>query len=321
MKALAILGEKSFKRCGARQMRMGWMKSLKASFKQRGGSFGVIRKSLKKPGMTAALLVLATVLLLLSSVPMTARAEDPVKVIVNGKNVIFPDVQPYIDANGRIIVPVRFVSEALGCKVEWHGETQTVSFSRGMIRAELTIGKKEITVMEVKKTMDTIAVLQTGRTLVPMRFVAEAFGCKVSWEAKTRTATIIDSGKDTYMVGAFSIYLEAGDDTFRNTDGGFGVVKKSGLILGDSTGIGGRPVFLIDIKVDLPETDIPKQRQEVREILNQQLSSKVVNEIMAYSEKKTDRFERLELKEWNDGKYNIVISGGIGPIAITIYTQ
>jgi hypothetical protein len=271
--------------------------------------------------MTAALLVLATVLLLLSSIPMTAIAEDPVKVIVYGKNVIFPDVQPYIDANGRIIVPVRFVSEALGCKVEWHGETQIVNFSRGMIRAELTIGKKEITVMEVKKTMDTIAVLQTDRTLVPMRFVAEAFGCKVSWEAKTRTATIVDTGKDTYMVGEYSIYLEEGDDTFRNTDGGFGVVKKSGLTIADGQGIGGRPVLTIQIRVDIQETDIPKQRQEVRGILSQQLSSKLVDEIMTYCGKKTDRFDRLEFKEWYEGKYNIVVIGGTGPIVITIYTQ
>ena len=274
---------------------------------------------MKKKEMTATLLIFATLFGLFAILPGTALAADPIKVFVNGKAVVFPDEQPYIDDNGRTVVPVRFVTEALGCKVEWRAATQTVTIDRGKIHVELTIGKKEITVLGVRKTMDTSAVLKAGRTFVPIRFVSEAFGCKVGWETKTRTVTIDDPGKDVYMVGSFSLAIEDGDNLSRGTDGGLTVIKKSGLILGDEKGIGGKAVLTIQIKVDIPSTDIPKQRQETESLLKQCLSAKVADEIMAYVAGKQVFSTLLATKDWKEGKYSITAGGGIGPIAISIY--
>ncbi len=47
----------------------------------------------------------------------TCYASGNVKVVVDGKEVEFPDAEPFIDINGRTMVPLRFVSEALGAKV------------------------------------------------------------------------------------------------------------------------------------------------------------------------------------------------------------
>jgi N-acetylmuramoyl-L-alanine amidase len=56
--------------------------------------------------------------------------EEPktITIKVDGK-IIETDVEP-INVNGRVLVPVRAVAEALGCKVDWDGDTQTVKITR-----------------------------------------------------------------------------------------------------------------------------------------------------------------------------------------------
>ena len=58
------------------------------------------------------------------------RLEEPktITIKVDGK-IIETDVEP-INVNGRVLVPVRAVAEALGCKVDWDGDTQTVKITR-----------------------------------------------------------------------------------------------------------------------------------------------------------------------------------------------
>ena len=53
------------------------------------------------------------------------KNSDLIKINVNDKEVQM-DTKPYIE-NGRTMVPVRFISEALGLKVDWNGEVQKVS--------------------------------------------------------------------------------------------------------------------------------------------------------------------------------------------------
>jgi len=102
----------------------------------------------------------------------------PLRVVVNGEEVKFPDAQPFIDANGRTQTPARFIGEALG--VFEKSETTLVLF----------IGKREYEVNGQKKQMDTEALLIEGRTFVPARYVAEAFGATVSWNAAIKTVYI-----------------------------------------------------------------------------------------------------------------------------------
>ncbi|WP_010248653.1 stalk domain-containing protein [Acetivibrio cellulolyticus] len=54
-------------------------------------------------------------------------AEMPLRVVVDGEKVSFPDVQPFIDGNGRTQVPVRFVSEELGAQVDWNSGLEALS--------------------------------------------------------------------------------------------------------------------------------------------------------------------------------------------------
>ena len=273
---------------------------------------------MNKTKLTAAIMTAALIMTLLAAMPTHAVASEPIKVTVNGQNVNFPDVQPYIDSNGRTMVPVRFVTEALGCDVKWDGETRTVTIDRGTIYAELTIGKNEIILLDISREMDTSAVLRNGRTFVPARFVAEAFGCDVKWDGSTRTVIINDSGKDVYKVGDIAIPINPGDRVNRTTSGSLSVIKESGLII-----IGGSssdsPMLMIYIKVDMEDKDIPKQRQETEDLLKQIASEETVKEIMEYSQLKTNRFEDLEMRKWYEGNCKIIMSGDVGPIVLTLF--
>lgn len=118
---------------------------------------------------------------------------SPVKVVVNDEELTFPDAGPYINADKRTMVPLRFVSEALGCAVEWEESGKSVLISREGKTISLTIGRKIVLVDGVRREMDTTPVLKDGRTMVPLRFVSEFLDKKVDWDQETHTVTVYSS--------------------------------------------------------------------------------------------------------------------------------
>ena len=98
-------------------------------------------------------------------------------------------VQPYLK-DGRTFVPVRFLSERMGAAVDWDAGTRTVTIRRGEKTIALTIGQTAYTADGVAKTLDAPAEIMGGRTMVPIRFVSEALGRWVGWDAKNRLVVI-----------------------------------------------------------------------------------------------------------------------------------
>ena len=107
---------------------------------------------------------------------------------MNEKYISF-DQQPIIE-NGRTLVPLRAIFEALGADVTWDSATQTVTATKGTKKISLTIGSTKMSVDGVIKTLDVSAKLLGGRTLVPVRAVSEAFGCNVEWDGANQTVII-----------------------------------------------------------------------------------------------------------------------------------
>jgi len=133
-----------------------------------------------------------TVLLLtLCFLALPVSAE--IRVMVNNTPVTF-DSPPIIE-NGRTLVPMRFIFEALGAEVSWNGETQTAIGVRGDTTVSVPIGETTAYINEEAKMLDVPAKIVEGRTLVPARFVAESFGCDVRWQQKTQTVWITDGEK------------------------------------------------------------------------------------------------------------------------------
>ncbi|MGN1004335.1 MAG: copper amine oxidase N-terminal domain-containing protein [Oscillospiraceae bacterium] len=154
--------------------------------------------NIKKTWRRLLPLVLVLALCITSLVVPAAAAEDAaVNVRVNGYLVNFPDQKPIVDKNDRTLIPVRFVAEELGADVSWDGKLNAAVIEKDGLTITVPIGSKELTVTDASgKTtnvaMDTEAVLENSRTLVPIRFVAEAMGAWVSYSSSFRTVQIYD---------------------------------------------------------------------------------------------------------------------------------
>lgn len=102
------------------------------------------------------------------------------------------DVAAFIE-NGRTMLPVRFVADALGVKdqdIVWNGAARTVTIFKGNRIIQLTIDKYQMLVNGTPVMMDSPAIIKDGRTFLPVRFVAQALGANISWDEATRTVTI-----------------------------------------------------------------------------------------------------------------------------------
>ncbi|MCL2336557.1 MAG: copper amine oxidase N-terminal domain-containing protein [Firmicutes bacterium] len=115
-----------------------------------------------------------------------AAAQAGTQVIVDGKAVSF-DTPPVL-ANGRMLVPLRSIFEALNTTVNWDGATQTITATKGDINIKLVVGGQAYK-NDQAVALDVPAKLVDGRTLVPLRFVSEALGANVDWNNGVITIT------------------------------------------------------------------------------------------------------------------------------------
>lgn len=118
-----------------------------------------------------------------------------IAVIVNGNKVEF-DVQPQI-INGRTMVPVRGIFEALNTVVDWDGSTQTVIAKKDNTIIKFTINELSFKKNNEIKKLDVPAQIIDGRTLVPVRAIGESFDCTVDWEDSGVTKKVIINSINT----------------------------------------------------------------------------------------------------------------------------
>jgi hypothetical protein len=111
-----------------------------------------------------------------------------VAVELNGAKISFD--QPPVIENGRTLVPIRAITEAMGAEVKWDESTQTATITLNEDTVTIAIGSDVIYKNGNAIKIDSPAKSLNGRTLVPLRAVAEAFGASVSWNADTQTASI-----------------------------------------------------------------------------------------------------------------------------------
>lgn len=118
----------------------------------------------------------------------TINVGGNIRIKINGSNVE-ADVPPFIE-NDRTYVPVRLISENLGCNVDWEQSTQTASVSRGNVKIQMTLNSNVITVNGEKRTIDTAVKMKNDRIFLPVRAVAEILGCNVGWDGDNRCVII-----------------------------------------------------------------------------------------------------------------------------------
>lgn len=114
-------------------------------------------------------------------------------------------IAPFVE-KGRTLVPIRFVSEALGAQVSWDSKESTVYISSQNKTIKITIGSNEMYVNDKKIVLDVPAMLTNNTTFVPLRAVSEALDKEVFYD---RGLIIISDSKDIFNIDTEKTLLDA----------------------------------------------------------------------------------------------------------------
>lgn len=127
--------------------------------------------------------------------------DNSIKVYLNNDVIDFTDengnvVNPQL-INDRTMVPMRKIFEVFEAEVQWEGETETVTAVTAEKTIVLQINNNIAKIINASGeteeiTLDSAPVIIEGRTLVPVRFIAESLELKVGWDGSTNSVIIID---------------------------------------------------------------------------------------------------------------------------------
>lgn len=119
----------------------------------------------------------------------TENNDGEIVVKVDGRKVKFD--QPPIIQDGRTLVPVRAACEAMGINVEWIESEQRIVLTKYGEEFDMQIGNKKYWMNQVSHYyFDVSPQIINGRTLIPIRAIAQFFGYNVDWNEDTQSVII-----------------------------------------------------------------------------------------------------------------------------------
>ena len=165
-------------------------------------------------------------------VPATS---EQVEVLLNDEYIQF-DQSPVI-INGRTLVPIRAVCEALGADVYWHDVGKGIIIVKNEIKLFLTIGENSLQKMTVTDFSELLECIENAddnfiddikldvspqiinnRTVLPIRAVCEALGAEIDWDEKNNTVVITCSkeliskkNQDTKFFDSYIAFAESAE--------------------------------------------------------------------------------------------------------------
>ncbi|HYF77552.1 MAG TPA: copper amine oxidase N-terminal domain-containing protein [Symbiobacteriaceae bacterium] len=125
--------------------------------------------------------------------PIYSAPQNPITIMLRDRKLTL-DQAPIV-GNGRTLVPLRAIGEALGARVDWNPATQTATVALGGREVKVTVGSNRVLIAEPDATQkiiysDIAPVIAGGRTLVPVRVISEGLGLQVGWNEATHTVTL-----------------------------------------------------------------------------------------------------------------------------------
>lgn len=119
--------------------------------------------------------------MLLAVKKVQPQVREDILLSIDGKKLMIPkDLgSPYIDKNKRTMVPLRFISENLGYKVEWSDKNKEVLID-GKIK--IKIGENTAYLDGQPLLLDSPALVLDSRTYLPLRFISEALGHQINYK-------------------------------------------------------------------------------------------------------------------------------------------
>ncbi|TCT15574.1 copper amine oxidase-like protein [Natranaerovirga pectinivora] len=121
--------------------------------------------------------------------------ENDIKILINNKHLKTDSFLgiPFIE-DGRTLVPLRVIVEALGLDVDWEGDTQKIIINNevgSLIYFQINSNILEFTTFSKsgeanisKRIMDATPILKDGRTYIPLRFLSEILGYEIRYDYK-----------------------------------------------------------------------------------------------------------------------------------------
>jgi hypothetical protein len=104
------------------------------------------------------------------------------------------EVAPVLGTGNRTLVPLRAIVEAMGGTVQWDAILRRVTSVLGDTSVVLSIGSSKATVngkiVSIDSNSSVVPLIVSGRTILPLRFVAESLGARVDYQQSTKTITI-----------------------------------------------------------------------------------------------------------------------------------
>lgn len=141
---------------------------------------------MKKRLCSVICLILMSFLLMASSVSAAAP-----RIVVNGAELKM-GVQPVIE-DGRTLVPLSVITEALSASVSWDEASRTVTIVKDCDELLLTIDATSANKNGSTLSLEVPARILAGRTMVPLSFISQALGASVGWDGETRTVFVFSS--------------------------------------------------------------------------------------------------------------------------------
>jgi hypothetical protein len=126
-----------------------------------------------------------------TGIPVTYVARTLIRLQVGNKTAMINDASKTLQAapinvKGTVMVPIRFIGEAFGATVEWEPTFKIVRLQLGSTTIYLQVGSNYASVNGKKIVLQGLPSIISGTTMVPIRFISEAFNAEVVWNAPTQ---------------------------------------------------------------------------------------------------------------------------------------
>lgn len=161
-------------------------------------------------------------MLAIAAFPAAAQ-EKPIDLVLDGV-VIQSDTDPVI-VNNRTMIPARALFEAAGYQVEWLPASRQVSIDSNQNGILLTLDKEAVQVNGKTMIFEIAPHIINNRTMIPVRFTAEALGFTVDWDAPNRRVLVtspvveIPEEKPIHIIGLTVKETESGYRVAITADG------------------------------------------------------------------------------------------------------
>lgn len=158
--------------------------------------------------MKKVMSALAVSAMLMSALP-TSVMDAAARISIYINDAELSSAQAPVMKGGRVLVPLRSIFEGLDAKVQYTNRTKTIVATRDDQEVTLTLGSKTAYINGEAISLDVPANTIKGNTMVPIRFVSEAFGEKVFWNSRNQRVdikTTVTPPVDETQYAAWNIY-------------------------------------------------------------------------------------------------------------------